>query len=218
MALSLELLASILYFQGLSAAELELVVSFCFERGFSRNEVILLEGEPCPGVFFVASGSVKVTKSSPEGRELVLRIMRKGESFNEVPVFDGGPNPATVVALEPTVLFGIPTEKMAALILKNPRVAMNVLAIFAQRLRHLVSLAEDLTFRNVMARLARVLLDNLARGEEGPRLTQQDLAALAGTAREMVSRSLRSLEGMGAIKMEGRHIHILNPEVLRQLL
>lgn len=194
------------------------VASFCFEKSFSRNEVVLLEGEPCPGVFFVASGSVKVTKNSPEGRELVLRIMKKGESFNEVPVFDGGPNPATVVALEPTVLYGIPKDKMAELILKSPQVAMNVLAIFAQRLRHLVSLAEDLTFRNVMARLARVLLDNLPQGEEEPRLTQQDLAALAGTAREMVSRSLRTLEGMGAIRMEGRHIRILNPDLLRQLL
>ncbi len=213
-----ELLGLVPYFQGLSAKEMETIKPFFFGKRYARNEVVILEGEPCWAVYFVASGSVKVTRNSPEGRELVLRIIRQGETFNEVPVFDGGPNPATVVALEATRLYGIPAEKMGDIIRLHPRVAMNILRIFGHRLRQMVTLAEDLSFRHVMGRLAKMLLENVADREEGPRLTQQDMAALVGTAREMVSRSLRSLEQMGAVKVEGRTVRIVDPDVLRELI
>lgn len=213
-----ELLSLIPYFQGLSPQNMEAIRPFFFGKHFGRGDMVILEGEPCQAVYFVASGSVKVTRNSPDGRELVLRIMRKGETFNEVPVFDGGPNPATVVALEATRLYGIPAGKMADIIRLHPRVAMNILRIFGHRLRQMVTLAEDLSFRHVMGRLAKVLLENVAGREDGPRLTQQDMASLVGTAREMVSRSLRSMEEMGAVKVEGRSVRIVNPDVLRELI
>lgn len=213
-----ELLKLIPYFGGLSPVEVETIKPYFFEKQYTRNEVVMLEGEPCRAVYFVASGSVKVSRNSADGRELVLRLMRKGETFNEVPVFDGGPNPATVVALEDTRLYGIPAEKMAEIIRNYPRVAMNILRIFGHRLRQMVTLAEDLSFRHVMGRLAKVLLEHVADQEQGPRLTQQDMAALVGTAREMVSRSLRTLEEMGAVKVEGRSVRIVNPDLLRDLL
>ncbi|MDP6347330.1 MAG: Crp/Fnr family transcriptional regulator [Dehalococcoidia bacterium] len=213
-----ELLSHIPYFHGLSQQEMDTIKPFFFGENYDRQEVIVLEGEPCKAVYFVASGSVKVIRNSPEGRELVLRIMRKDETFNEVPVFDGGPNPATVVALEPIRLYAIPVDKMGEIIRLYPQVAMNILRIFGHRLRQMVTLAEDLSFRHVMGRLAKVLLENVVDREDGPRLTQQDMAAMVGTAREMVSRSLRSLEDMGAIKSEGRSLRILNPDLLRDLL
>lgn len=214
----LDFISLIPYFHGLSQQETESIVPFFFEKRGDRNEVIILEGEPGGAVYFVAEGSVKVSRNSPEGRELVLRIMRKGETFNEVPVFDGGPNPATVVALEPTRLYAIPAEKMGDIIRLYPLVAMNILRVFGHRLRQLVTLAEDLSFRNVMARLSRVLLEHVVDRKEGPRLTQQDLAALVGTAREMVNRSLRSLEAMGAVKVKGRSVRVVDPDMLRELL
>ena len=213
-----ELLKHIPYFQGLSQQEMDIVNPFFFGKNYDRQEVIILEGKPCGAVYLVASGSVKVTRNSREGRELVLRIMRKGETFNEVPVFDGGPNPATVVALEPLRLYAIPVDKMGDIIRLYPQVAMNILRIFGNRLRQMVTLAEDLSFRHVVGRLAKVLLENVVDREDGPRLTQQDMAAMVGTAREMISRSLRSLEDMGAIKVEGRSLRIVNPDVLRDLL
>ncbi|MDP6101542.1 MAG: Crp/Fnr family transcriptional regulator, partial [Dehalococcoidia bacterium] len=151
---------------------------FFFEKHYDRQEVIILEGELCGAVYFVASGSVKVTRNSHEGRELVLRIMRKGDTFNEVPVFDGGLNPATVVALEPLRLYSIPVDKMWEIVRLYPQVTMNILRVFADRLRQMVTLAEDLSFRHVIGRLAKVLLENLVDREDGPRLTQQDMAAM----------------------------------------
>lgn len=218
MTVPASLLESIPYFAGLSPAEARSLSSFFFDHSYQRGEIIILEGEPCRAVYFVASGSVKVLKTSPDGRELVLRIMRAGDSFNEVPVFDGGPNPATVVALEPTQVFAIPRERMEALVREYPRVAWNILSIFARRVRQMVTLAEDLSFRQVMSRLAKVLLEHMGEGGEGPRLTQQEIAALVGTAREMVSRSLKTLEGMGAIRMEGRQVKIVNPQLLQGLV
>jgi CRP/FNR family transcriptional regulator len=209
-------LAALPYFAGLKAEEIEDIRRAVFEKTCDRNEVIAMEGEPCLAVYFVARGSVKIVKTSVDGREQVLRVMRHGDSFNDVPLFDGGPNPATAVALEPTIIWGITKEKMLEFLRRYPRIAENVLRVFSQRLRHLVALVEDLSFRHVTSRLAKMLLEYEGEGEH--RLTQQEMAALVGTAREMVGRSLKGLEAMGAIKAERKHITILNRGVLQELV
>jgi len=203
------------YFTDLSDEELGRLVSFVFERRLGPGEVLFLEGEPAEAIYFVVSGSVRIGKLSPEGREQVLRIMRRGDSFNDVPVLDGGPNPATAVAVEPTVVYGIAGENMRRILELFPSVSYRMLQVFASRLRHLVSLVEDLSFRSVTERVVRVLLENQEEGEV--RLSQRELASLVGTAREVVNRSLRALENLGAVRVERRHIVILNPELLRSL-
>ena len=90
MAVQLEALKSIPYFSNLSLAELESIRRFVFEKTADRGEVILFEGEPAESVYFVVSGAVKVFKTSAEGKEQTLSIVRPGESFNDVPIFDGG--------------------------------------------------------------------------------------------------------------------------------
>jgi len=107
MAIQVELLKSIPYFSGLSSAELDSVRQRIFEKTVERGEVILLEGEPAEALFFVASGAVKVFKTSAEGKEQILNIVRPGESFNDVPIFDDGPNPASAQAMGPDTLYGI---------------------------------------------------------------------------------------------------------------
>ena len=209
-------LAALPYFVGLKPEEIEDIRRAVFERNCDRNEVIAMEGEPCLAVYFVAKGSVKIVKTSVEGREQVLRVMRHGDSFNDVPLFDDGPNPAAAVALEPTIIWGISKEKMLEFLRRYPRIAENVLRVFSQRLRHLVALVEDLSFRHVTSRLAKMLLEYEGEGEH--RLTQQEMAALVGTAREMVGRSLKGLEAMGALKVERKHITILNRGVLQELV
>lgn len=208
-------LKSLPYFADLSDDELSRLTPFVFEKRLAAGEVLFLEGEPAEAIYFVISGSVRVGKLSPEGQEQVLRIMRRGNSFNDVPIFDGGPNPATATAAEPTVVYGISGENMRRVLELFPGVAYRMLQVFASRLRHLVSLVEDLSFRSVTERIVRILLDNQEEGEV--KLTQRELASLAGTAREVVNRSLRTLENMGAIQVERRHIIIRNPDFLRSL-
>lgn len=214
----LRFLQSVPYFAGLPQEEVQSIEPFLFEKHFSRNEIVLWEGEPGEAFYIIVSGRVKIYKTSPEGKEQTLRIMGEGESFNEVPLFDGGPNPASVVALEPTVLYGIRRSDIGVILKNCPALATNIIKVLAARLRYLVSLVEDLSFRSVMARVARVLLDNAQEGgQKRPRLTQQEMAAMVGTAREVISRALKALEDRGAIRRERYRIFITDAVALRRI-
>jgi CRP/FNR family transcriptional regulator len=219
MAVQLEFLKSILYFSDLGLAELESIRKLVFEKTADRAEVVLLEGEPAANLYFVASGAVKVFKTSAEGREQILSIVRPGESFNDVPIFDGGPNPAGARTMGPVLLYGIKKNDMEAILRDYPQIALNVIKVLARRVRHLVSLVEDLSFRHVISRVAKILLEHIG-GEmgRGPRLTQQEMAAMAGTVREVVGRSLKALEEEGAIKLDRHRIIITDKEALQKIM
>jgi CRP/FNR family transcriptional regulator len=219
MAVQLEFLKSILYFSGLSPAELESIRKLVFEKTADRTEVVLLEGESAENLYFVASGAMKVFKTSAEGKEQILSIVRPGESFNDVSIFDGGPNAASARAMGPVLLYGIRKNDMKAILRDHPQIALNVIRVLAGRVRHLVSLVEDLSFRHVISRVAKILLEHVG-GEmgRGPRLTQQEMAAMAGTAREVVGRSLKALEEEGAIKLDRHRIIITDKETLQKIM
>ena len=119
---------------------------------------MLFEDEPPQALFFVVSGAVKVFKTSPEGKEQILSIARPGDSFNDVPVFDGGVNPATAQAMGPALLYGIRREQMNDILRRYPELTKNVVKVLAQRVRQLVALVEDLSFRHVIGRVAKILL------------------------------------------------------------
>jgi CRP-like cAMP-binding protein len=219
MAVQLEFLKSILYFSDLGLAELESIRKLVFEKTADRAEVVLLEGESAENLYFVASGAVKVFKTSVEGKEQILNIVRPGESFNDVPIFDGGPNPASARTMGPVLLYGIKKNDMEAILRDHPQIALNVIKVLARRVRHLVSLVEDLSFRHVISRVAKILFEHIG-GEmgRGPRLTQQEMAAMAGTAREVVGRSLKALEEEGAIKVDRHRIIITDKEALQKIM
>ena len=224
MAVEIKLLESIPYFSGLSPTELEAIKQHVFEKSADRNELVVLEEEPAEAVYFVVSGAVKIFKTSAEGKEQILCILRPGESFNDVPIFDGGPNPASVIAMSPVTLYGISKPDMETLLREHPSIAINTIKVLAQRVRHFVSLVEDLSFRHVIGRVAKLLLeyakDHTGLGQEvspKPRLTQQDMAAMVGTAREVLGRSLKALEEEGAIRMDRHRIVIANKEILEEM-
>jgi CRP/FNR family transcriptional regulator len=187
--------------------------------------MVLLEGEPCEGLGFVVSGRVKVVKLSADGKEQVLRLLGPGRTFNDVPVFDGGPNPSSVQAVAPSVIGLLPKAAVQSLVDTQPKVAAAVIRVLASRLRALTVVIEDLALRGVVARVAKLLLD-CARGHpallEGPggtcqhRLTQQEIAAMTGSVREVVQRALKSLERDGAIRMERARVVVLDPMVLER--
>ena len=185
MAIDIEFLKTIPYFTGLSPEELDSVGRLVREKKAERGDMVLYEDDPGGGLFFIFSGAVKVFKTSAEGKEQILRIVRPGESFNNVPVFDDGPNPASVQAMTPVVLYELRKDDLKTLLHDYPQVALNTIRVLAEQVRELVSLVEDLSFRHVIGRVARILMEYA--GESGadpaPKLTQQDMAAMAGTAR-----------------------------------
>ena len=223
MAIDVELLKGIPYFAGLSAADLEAVSQRMFEQSIERGDMVLLEDDPSEAVYFVVSGAVKVFKTSIEGKEQILCLLRVGESFNDVPILDGGPNLASAVAMTPIVLYGMTRSDIEELLRENPRIAMNVIRVLSKKVRHFVSMVEDLSFRDVTSRVAKLLLEYATdhggpeEGMQRPRLTQQEMAAMVGTAREVVGRSLKVLEEEGAIRMDRHRIVVTNRKALQQL-
>jgi CRP-like cAMP-binding protein len=219
MTVQLDFLNSILYFSNLELADLDSIRKLVFEKTADRAEMVLLEGEPAANLYFVASGVVKMFKTSAEGKEQILSIVRPGDSFNDVPIFDGGSNPASARAMGPVLLYGIKKNDMEAILRNHPKIALNVIKVLASRVRHLVSLVEDLSFKHVISRVAKILLEHVG-GEmgRGPRLTQQEMAAMAGTAREVVGRSLKALEEEGAIKLDRHRIIITDKEALKEIM
>ncbi|MBI4786642.1 MAG: Crp/Fnr family transcriptional regulator [Chloroflexi bacterium] len=204
------------YFKALDERELKNLARTLIERSYAKDEVVFLEGEPSHGLYIVREGTVKVYKLSPEGREQILTYTRAGGSFNEVAVFDGGPNPANVSSSEPATLWIVPRAAIIELIQQRPEVALAIIQNLGARLRHLVGLVEDLSLRQVTARLAKLLLQTASGQERG--LTQQEMAARLGTVREMIGRSLRQLEGRGFIKLEHGRIVILDRAGLEKIV
>ena len=206
-------------FDGWSQEDLDRVGRKAVEIHLGKGEVVFLEGEPCGGLYVVKSGRVRVYMSSPEGREQVLWIALGGDSFNDVPVFDGGPNPASASALEPSVLYLVPGDAVVSLVAGCPA-ALAMLRHMGSRLRHLTGMVETLSFRTVVSRLARLLAD-MAAAEKGgspvPRLTQDEMAAMVGSVRDVIGRGLKHLERAGGIRIEGHRILVVSIDRLRQL-
>ena len=184
-------------------------------REYQRGDVLFWEADPCSGLHIVESGSAKIYRLSPQGRQYIVRILQEGDTFAEVPAFDGGLNPVNVDALETCRVWVIDSEKLRALIATHPVFAQKVLKNFGEMLRNLIRMVSEMAFYQVTHRLAR-LISEFPADEPRPHWTQEQLAAQLGTVREVVARSLKELERSGAIRIEDRRIHIADDDVLRQ--
>ena len=216
--LKIEALRQNPYFSKLNEKILQDLSSEMYLRSYASGEILFWEGDPCLGLHIIQSGSVKLFKTSPQGRELILKVFEEGATFNEVPVFDGGKNPVNVAALEDTRVWVVETQVIHKAMQQHPAMSQAVIANLAHNLRMLVGLVEELSFYQVTNRLARLITqlpaDQLV-GETAQRITQDQLAARLGTVREVVARSLRELERSGAIRVRQRQIQILDANVLR---
>jgi CRP-like cAMP-binding protein len=219
MTIDTAFLKSIPYFSVMNSAELETIKQSFSEKTLQRGEVILREGEPSDTLYFVVAGAVKIFKTSSQGKEQILSIARPGEALNDIPVFDGGANPTNAQTLGPVTLYSINKDKLQSIMQQYPKVSLNASRVLAQRMRQLVSLVEDLSFRHVLGRVTKILLSH-AGDSDGTKehLTQQEMAAMAGTAREVVARSLKALEEQGHIRLERHRIVITDRKFLEDIV
>jgi CRP/FNR family transcriptional regulator len=218
----LELLHRVPYFASLPPDQLEELAMRLRERSYRADEVIFRKGEPCEGLYVVLSGRVRTLTRSPEGRQQILKVFGPGRTFADIPAFDNGPSPAeAVVATDSTIGF-ISRAALLDLLRRNPDLSLAVIRVFASRLRAYKQLVEDLSLRGVVARVARLLLDR-ARGAhtliEEPaslslRVTQDEIAAMVGSVREVVQRALKTLEHDGAIQMARGRLRIADVQEL----
>lgn len=186
---------------------------------YETGEIVVLEGEAQPGLHYLQHGWLKVVKTSPSGREQILRFLEPGDTFNEIGVFTSQPNPATAVALEPAGVWLIPRAALLRLLQERPDFAQHIITKMAERMLYLVSLVTDLSLRPVTGRLARLLLEDAVENVlERPRwYTQAELAARLGTVPDVVQRALRTLESDSLIAVDRHQIHILDRPTLTKI-
>lgn len=199
--------------------ELQALAGRAVERRFSAAEMLFWEGEPCSGIFLIVQGTVKIFKTSAGGREMMLALESAPASVAELPLFDGGPYPASVRAVEDTTTLFINKNDFQQVCRQFPDVALKVLAVVGHRLRHLVTVVESMTFGSVTQRLAKLLLDaaqQAGSNEFDFPLTHHELASRLGTVREVVSRNLGRFRAEGLLRIDGRQFAILDPAGLQR--
>ncbi len=200
------------FLHGLDRETLATLSKSAVWKVFSPNAVVFWEGDTEANLYYLQYGSLKVLKTSPDGREQVLRFLDTGEIFNEVGVLAKRPNPATAVALEESGIWLIPRHALEEVVLKYPQTALQIIGNMADKIIELVTLAADLSLKTVEARFAKLLLDS-AEGDviERRRWTNQtEMASHLGTVPDVLSRVIRELTKAGLVEMDKQHIRILD--------
>lgn len=211
------LLAQVRFLRGLPDEILEALAACAIPIHYPAGTLIFLEGDPVVYLYLVERGIVKISRLSQEGREHILVLIRPGDTFNDVAVMDGGPNPATATAHTDVDLWYIDRGEFREIARRYPDLSWALVADLAGRTRYLLGVVQDLAMRTVRGRLAHLLLEEAraAPGDVVPRLlTQEEMAARLGTVRDVVGRTLRNMAADGIITFDRHRIVILDPERL----
>lgn len=194
-------------------------------RRFGLGQVIFHLGDPGGLLYLISRGKVKISHTTPEGQEVVLAILGRGDFFGELALLDDAPRSATAVALEATETWTLHREEFIHYLTDNPDFALHVLKTLARHIRRLNIQLADIFFLDLPGRLARVLL-NLAE-QYGRRvndgiaidlsLTQTDLAEMTGATRVSINKALGRFRRAGWIRVNGRQVTVLDREALAAL-
>ncbi|MEW6286137.1 MAG: Crp/Fnr family transcriptional regulator [Chloroflexota bacterium] len=208
----LKRLQSFEFLRGLDSASLQRLAESAVWKVFPPNAVVFWEGNVEAHLFYLHYGSLKVLKSSPDGRAQVLRFIDAGEIFNEIGVLAKRPSPATAIALEESGIWLIPRRALEEVIQSHPQTALQIIANMADKIIELVALAADLSLKTVEARFAQLLLEQTEGNViERRRWTNQtELAARLGTVPDVLSRVIREWTKAGLIEMDKQQIRILD--------
>ncbi|MEK7860478.1 MAG: Crp/Fnr family transcriptional regulator [Chloroflexota bacterium] len=187
-------------------------------RQFARDEVVFHRDDPAGHFFVIVAGTVKLTGADESGREVVIAILRGGDVFGELELFDDQPRSVTVTAITETQALALGREDFFEVLERNPRSMRAMLTLLARTIRDTAGRIEDLVFLDVPRRVAKALLDlGSATGSNGEiHLTQEDIAAFVGATRTSVNRVLADLEPRGIIALGRRHIEIKDQAALQR--
>jgi CRP/FNR family transcriptional regulator, cyclic AMP receptor protein len=221
--MQIDLLRNFSLFAELSDDELRAIAAVAKPRRYAREDVVIHEDERGDVFCLIQHGKVKITMTSPEGKELILSTLGPGEFFGEMALLDDEPRSASVIATEKLEVLTIWRSDFLQLLNENFSITRKLLAEMSKRLRDASSRVESLATMDVYGRLARYLLE-LARDEGREvqkgyiavrRPTHQAIANTIGTSRETVSRLLHDLMDQQLILSEGKTIY-LKQDGLRQ--
>lgn len=208
-------------FQDLLRRQIESLARIAVKRQYSKGQTIFSEGDEGTGFYVVTVGRVKIFKLSPDGKEQILHMMEAGEPFGEVAVFAGRSFPACAEASQQSSVLFFPRHDFIALIKNDPDLALNMLAILSSRLRTFARLIENLSLKDVPARLAAYFLYLMEKKESSPMIEldipKGQLASILGTIPETLSRILFKMNKQKLITTSGSSIEILDPDGLKNI-
>ncbi len=203
-------------FKGLSPAELDALRRASVAREFSKNAVVIHEGDIADSLYIIERGRVKVYCSDKNGKDFVLDILEDGDYFGELALLDDDKRSASVRAMETASFRVIYKQDFNTVLDAHPNIARTLNRNLTQRIRKLTDDVKALALQDVYGRVAKVLTSLVEKGEDGigriqEKLTQQDIADRVGASREMVARILKDLTIGEYIAIESRQILLLKP-------
>lgn len=204
----------------LAPAERLTIQGMMSEQSYGARKIVLKENAPFSGLHIVKTGNLKLCKMCGD-KEQILDLLGPGDVIDPIPLFDGGAHAVTAKTMTPVTVYRFAPEAAQQVLARYPAVLNALLNLVSVRLRKLATLANDLAFKDVSARVCQVLLEQAVGGDssrphlqlERP-LTRQELAAMVGTAREVAWRALKKLEHDGLIEIQGQEIVILDAAAL----
>ncbi len=214
------LLAEHFLLRHLPVADLEKIGAYARIRKLEPGETVFLKGDEASSMMVVASGMVRISSNSPDGKEVTLNIINPGEVFGEIALIDGDQRAADAVAVEKTELLTLSRGDFLPYLEKNPDVSLDLLKMLCRRLRTTSEQLEDFSFLDLRRRLAkRLLLLAERHGKKSEEingglaidmhLTQSELGAMTGATREAVNKQLRIWEEDGLIKLGRASVTLL---------
>lgn len=220
----IDFLRDIPMFSELQEDTLQKIYDSGYVKSYKKNEIIFSEEEAGNSMFFIVEGKVKVLRSD-EDKEVIISMLNAGEFFGEISILDGMGRSATVSAVENSKIFILQRNEFLELLNNHPEVSISLLRELSIRLRNATNKIKALSLKDAEGKVATVLIqiaDDIGRIKKGvveiDNLPyQQELANMAGTSRETVSRTLHSLAKKGMIELEGSKIRILDYENFKNL-
>lgn len=227
---AVELLRSVALFADLEEGELERFSQVAVPRSFPAGTRVFQEGDSSDACYIVSSGSFRVTREHSDGRAITLATLGVGEIFGELAMLDGDRRSASAEAITDGTLMALPAGDVRGLLARNPEIALKLVAGLVRRLRAANMRLSRQSFQTVPSRVAGILAQLAKEGQEGDgdgagemsevtiRMNQTDLAQLAGTSRESVSRFLAELERAGVVRSGRGRVTVLQPSKLRNYI
>jgi len=207
-------------FESLSDNDLTLILNSGQINSFAPGQVIFIQDEPSAGMFVLIEGKVNLCKLGPNGQQNIIALIHPIIMFNEVAVLDCGKNPVTAIATQETTLWHIDCDTFQTLLKRFPEIGLGLLRIMALRNRRLIQHYEDLSYRNVESRVAKLLLD---LSQNGTHLIKrkdhsiEEMASLIATVGPVVSRTLNGLRNSGLITTTRNSILLDQPEEIARI-
>ena len=189
-------------------------------RSLTKGEILFIQGDAATGFFVLLSGRVRVYKASPDGKEYTLHLIRPGQMFAEVVLFEGDQYPANCAAMEESRVAFFPKGPFLALLERSPRISLKMIGGLSSFVREFNQMVEDLSLKEVPSRLASYLLGEREQtGSDSLSLdiSKSELARSLGTVPETLSRNLKRLAELGVISVGGKSIVILDLSRLRSI-